>query len=158
MKYDSKVSTLEERDDFDLMTADELHGIFTAYEMRTRQNEPSRKETMFKVSKEPKKSETPSKNHSENSDDEEALFIKKLERGTGRYKGKLPLKCFNCGRIIHFASNCPYPKQDDIDERESSKNLKKDKIKNKKKFNEKKNILYTMEDSEDEDTSGDEET
>ena len=35
MKYDSEVSTLEERDDLDLMTVDELHGIFTAYEMRT---------------------------------------------------------------------------------------------------------------------------
>ena len=35
MKYDSKVSTLEERDDLDDMTVDELHGIFIAYEMRT---------------------------------------------------------------------------------------------------------------------------
>ena len=35
MKYDSKVSTLEERDDLDLMIVDELHGIFSAYEMRT---------------------------------------------------------------------------------------------------------------------------
>ena len=35
MKYDSKVSTLEERDDLDDMIVDELHGIFTAYEMRT---------------------------------------------------------------------------------------------------------------------------
>ena len=68
------------------MTIDELHGIFTAYEMRTRQNEPSRKESTFKVSKEPNKFVTPFKNHSENSNDEEALFIKKLERGTGKYK------------------------------------------------------------------------
>ena len=36
MKYDSQVSTLEERDDIDAMIVDELHGIFTAYEMRTR--------------------------------------------------------------------------------------------------------------------------
>ena len=156
MKYDSKVSTLEEWDDIDLMTVDELHGIFTTYDMRTGQNEPSRKEAAFKVSKE--KSETPSKNHSESSDDEEALFMKKLERGIGKYKGKLPLKCFNCGRIKHFASKCPYPKQDDSEEREASKNFKKGKIRNKKKFNEKKNIVYTMEDSEDENTSGEEDT
>ena len=38
MKYDSKVSSLEERDDLKLMTIDELHGIFTAYEMRTWKN------------------------------------------------------------------------------------------------------------------------
>ena len=96
--------------------------------------------------------ETPSKNHLESSDDEEALSIKKLERSTRKYKGKIPLKCFNCGRIEHFASKCPYPKQDDSYKREASKKFKKDKIGNKKKFNEKKKILYTMEDSEVEDT------
>ena len=40
MKYDSKVFTLEERDALDLMKVDELHGIFTAYEMRIEKNEP----------------------------------------------------------------------------------------------------------------------
>ena len=35
IKYDSKVSTLEERDDLDLMKVHELHGIFTTYQMRT---------------------------------------------------------------------------------------------------------------------------
>ena len=35
MKYDSNVCSLEEQDDLKLMTVDELHGIFTAYEMRT---------------------------------------------------------------------------------------------------------------------------
>ena len=49
MKYDSKVSTLEERDELDDITVDELHGIFTAYEMRTGHNEPSRKEATFKA-------------------------------------------------------------------------------------------------------------
>ena len=38
MKYDSKVYTLEEQDDLDLMKVYEIHGIFTAYEMKTRQN------------------------------------------------------------------------------------------------------------------------
>ena len=44
IKYDSNVSTLEERDDLKLMTVDELHGIFNAYGMRTRQNGSSKKE------------------------------------------------------------------------------------------------------------------
>ena len=82
IKYDSKLSTLEERDDLNIMKVDELQGIVTTYEMRIGQNEPSRKETSFKVSKETKKFQTPSKIHSESSDDEEALFTKKLERGT----------------------------------------------------------------------------
>ena len=58
----------------------------------------------------------------------------------------------------NFASKCPYPKQDDSDKREASKKLKKGKTRNMKKFNEKKKIVYTMEDSEDENTSGYEET
>ena len=48
MKYDSKVSILEERDDLDQVTVDELHGILTAYEMRTRLNESSKREATFK--------------------------------------------------------------------------------------------------------------
>ena len=142
MKYDSKVSTLDERDGIDLVTVDELHGILIAYEMKTWINKSSRKDEAFKAS---------SKNQLENLDDEEVLFIKKLEKGTGKYKGKLPLKCFNCRRIGHFASKCTYPKQDDSDERENLK-LKKGKMGNKKKSYEKKKIVYTMEDSEDGET------
>ena len=36
MKYDSKVSTLEEWDDIDSLRVDEIHKIFTSYEMRMR--------------------------------------------------------------------------------------------------------------------------
>ena len=50
MRYDSKVSTIEERDDLKTVTVDELHGIFTVYEMRNGLNETSKKEAMFKVS------------------------------------------------------------------------------------------------------------
>ena len=78
---------------------DELHGIITVYEMRTGQNGYSRKETAFKAS---------IKNQSENPNDEEAIFINKLERRTRKYKGKLPLKCFNCGMIGHFSYKCTY--------------------------------------------------
>ena len=44
-----------------------------------------------------------------------------MRKGTGKYKGNLTLKCFNCGRIGHFSSKSTYPKQDDNDERETSK-------------------------------------
>ena len=76
----------------------ELHGILTAYEMRTGKNGSSRKEAVVKASL---------NNQSENPNDEEALFINKLERGTWKYKGNLPLKCFNYGRIGHFPLNAP---------------------------------------------------
>ena len=83
--------------------------------MRTGINESSRKEAAFKAS---------SENQSEILDDEEALFIKKLEKGTRKYKGKLPLKCFNCGRIGHFLSNVLSLKKM-IVMREKSQNLKR---------------------------------
>ena len=43
MRYNPKVSTLEERDDLKSVTMDELHGILTAYEIKIGQNEYSRK-------------------------------------------------------------------------------------------------------------------
>ena len=52
------------------MTVNELHGILIAYEMRKGNNDPSRKEAVFKAIKDSKKSENPSKNHSNISDDE----------------------------------------------------------------------------------------
>jgi hypothetical protein len=35
MRYDAKISTIEDRFDLDTLTVDQLHGIFTAYEMKT---------------------------------------------------------------------------------------------------------------------------
>ena len=123
MRFDAKVSALEERliiKDFDI---NELQGVLTTYEMRTRQDKPKRREAAFKaeqkiVKKKLKEKECPS--CSEESDDEEiANFVRKLKRGTGKYKGKLPLICFNCGKIGHFAAKCPYKNaesEDDEDE------------------------------------------
>ena len=54
MRYDSKVSTLEERDDLKTMTVDELHGILIAYEMRIDKENPSKREANFKASKKTK--------------------------------------------------------------------------------------------------------
>jgi hypothetical protein len=55
MRFNPKISTLEERLDLDSISMDELHGIFTAYEMRTEQENPDVKEVAFKASKRSKK-------------------------------------------------------------------------------------------------------
>jgi hypothetical protein len=44
------------------------------------------------------------------SDAKEAHFVRKLKKGSGKYKGKLPFKCFNCGKVGHFVAKCPYAK------------------------------------------------
>jgi hypothetical protein len=51
MRFDPKISVLEERSDLNSISMDELHGIFTAYEMRTEQENPDVKEATFKASK-----------------------------------------------------------------------------------------------------------
>ena len=136
MRYDSKFSTLEEQDDLTNVTVDELHGILTAYEMRTGQFKNSKKEAAFKVT---------SKNQSENIDDEEALFVSRLNKGNEKYKGKLPLKCFNYGRIGHFSHKCSYPKQEESDHEESCCHKGRNKYKEKNNF-------YSNEESEVEET------
>ena len=44
------------------------------------------------------------------SDEEEAKFFKKLDRGSSKYKGKIPFKCFNCGRVGNYVAKCPHKK------------------------------------------------
>ena len=73
MRYDSKVSTLEEWDDLKKVTVDELHGILTTYEMRTGQDKNQKKEAAFNVT---------SKSQSKNLYDDEALFVSRLNKGT----------------------------------------------------------------------------
>lgn len=59
-KYEPKISIVEEAKDIDKLTLDELHGIFTTYEMNMGNAEPSKKETTFKAAKK-EKSKSPKK-------------------------------------------------------------------------------------------------
>jgi hypothetical protein len=88
MIFDPMISSLEEREDIGTLIMDEIHGIFTGYEMRTEQDNPSKKEETFKVSKKTKKkNKKKSKSNcscSNDSDEYEeiAKFLRKLKRGT----------------------------------------------------------------------------
>jgi hypothetical protein len=93
-RFDSKISTLEERTNLDTLEMDELHVILTTYEMRTSSENSFRKEAALKVeNKDNKKLEVEINSHEESEGDvEEANFVKNMKRGTGKYKGKIPLK------------------------------------------------------------------
>ena len=57
-------------------------------------DKPTTREASFKADK----------NTDSEMDDVEAKFVRRLKTGSGKYKGKLPFKCFNCGKVGHFAS------------------------------------------------------
>jgi hypothetical protein len=75
-------------------------------------------------------------------------FIRMLKRGTSKYKGILPLKCFNCDSIVYFSSKCTYAKNEgnyeEEDPKKKNKNKKVDKRRIKKKFF--KKSFYSKED------------
>jgi hypothetical protein len=164
MRFDPKISTLEERADLNSISMDKLHIIFTAYEMRNEHENPDVKVAAFKVSKRSKqKGKQQEKEHNMNSvileDDEEvANFVRRLNKGTdGRYRGKIHLICFNCDGIGHFANKCPHNKKGNDEGDSKSRLTYKGKRTTKNFF--KKN-LCTKEDisSSDEDEVGDSET
>ena len=60
MIYYPKISTLEDRENLDKLTMEELYGILIAYEMRVGKDISQKKEETFKASKVAKKSNTDS--------------------------------------------------------------------------------------------------
>jgi hypothetical protein len=77
--------------------------------------------------------------------------VRKLKKGSGKYKGKFPFKCFNCGKVGHFAAKCPYVKNESSDDEEDHNikkgrkhhQYKKNKHEKKKNTYKKKKSLYS---------------
>jgi hypothetical protein len=135
-KFNPKVSAIEELNDLKTLSIDQLLGTLTAYEMRISKDKSSTREASFKADK----------NTDSELDDIEEKFVRRLKKGSGKYQGKLPFKCFNCGKIGHFASKCPHQKKD-----QNSDDEKKYKY---KKYNKKKSLVANNDNSS-EDTDSD---
>jgi hypothetical protein len=101
-QFNPKVFAIEELNDLKTLSIDQLLGTLTAYEMRINKDKSITREASFKEDK----------NTDSDLDDIEAKFVRRLKKGSGKYQGKLPFKCFNCGKIFHFASKCPHQKKD----------------------------------------------
>jgi len=72
-------------------------------------------------------------------EEEESNFVKNLQRGSGRFRGKLPFKFFACGRVGHYVAKCPH--KDKLDKG-------KEPVRWNRKQNVSKKSYYTHEDSD----------
>ena len=101
------------------LTLEDLVGRLASFGLDNFVNHPSENiETTFNAKltiddskdryKKKKKQHVDNDNNRYDEDIEElkALLAKRFHRGKGKYKGKMPIICFNCNEIGHIAARC----------------------------------------------------
>ena len=81
----------------------------------------------------------------------EALLARRFHRGKGKFKGKLPIVCFNCNEVGHIAARCKQKKDyKDSNKYKNDRRDYKNKIKDDKKdYKDKGNKCYIAEEESD---------
>ncbi|XP_059077947.1 uncharacterized protein LOC131876540 [Cryptomeria japonica] len=147
--YKPQRCVIQESNNLSEYTIDRRMGTLVAYEISEMEEEKrEKKEAGLSVSRhdDPK--------CSGDLEEAKANFVRRWQRGTRKCEGKLPLKCFSCGRIGHYSSS--YTNREDY--KRSDDDEKKKKFK-KHNFNrrEKKGLCYieehTFEDEVDDDSN-----
>ena len=95
-RFNPKVSAIEEKTDLKTLPIDEILGTLKACEMMIGKDKSTTREASFKVDK----------NTDSEMDVTEEKFVSRLKKGSCKYKGKMPFKCFKSGKIGHFSSRC----------------------------------------------------
>lgn len=142
-RYNGHIYAIEEARNLKTLTIDDLHGKLTIIEMRTVDEETFKREIAFKTTRKTKEESS----ESDSDDSEEVAKHKNTKRGFRKYRGKLPLKYFNCGRVGHFAAKCPYTKDDQVNEEDFKKKYKWKTSYKQRNFSEKKKSLCVNEES-----------
>ena len=76
-RFNPKVSDIEELNDLKTLEFDQLLGTLTSYEMRIVKDKPTSREASFKEDK----------NEDYEPDEIEEKLVKRLKKGSGKYKG-----------------------------------------------------------------------
>ena len=96
------------------LTLDGIVGQLTTFELRdydnnlgTMGNALKSSLTISNLKKEKTRKEESESKTKDDLDEIEAFFARRLSRGKGKYKVKLPLICFKCNEVGHFAAKSP---------------------------------------------------
>lgn len=123
LAYKHKVAAIDEIQRVTIVTRDMLVGKLAAFELSELGESHGKTKTTFKDTVSGKKKYDPRESSTRVSryeremremkeqkrelEELKALLARIQPKGAGKYEGKLPLKCFSCNKIAHFASRYP---------------------------------------------------